>query len=190
MIRRPPRSTLFPYTTLFRSQALRHMLRLWRGVPAAGRIWKISLLLLLNVLIILALLNVNQSFLSAWVNLNSVVFSVMACLDFVLFNRLIFPSPIVTSSVAASVPSVMSIEESETVELPAAEDAITNGSHPYALEEDIETVELPAAGDAITNRPHPHALEEDIETVELLLPGGAITTGHHSPALAEDMKAR
>src|SRR3712207_7325281 len=26
MIRRPPRSTLFPYTTLFRSQAVRHKL--------------------------------------------------------------------------------------------------------------------------------------------------------------------
>src|SRR3712207_7734856 len=26
MIRRPPRSTLFPYTTLFRSQAVRHAL--------------------------------------------------------------------------------------------------------------------------------------------------------------------
>src|SRR2546425_2920406 len=27
MIRRPPRSTLFPYTTLFRSQPVRHVLR-------------------------------------------------------------------------------------------------------------------------------------------------------------------
>src|SRR3712207_7379794 len=29
MIRRPPRSTLFPYTTLFRSADLRHRLQLW-----------------------------------------------------------------------------------------------------------------------------------------------------------------
>src|SRR5712692_1580712 len=165
-------------------QALRHMLRLWREVPAAGRIWKISLLLLLNVLIILALLNVNQSFLSAWVNLNSVVFSVMACLDFVLFNRFIFLSPIVTSSVAASVPSVMSIEESETVELPAAEDAITNGHHPYALEEDIETVELPAAVDAITNGHHPPSIE-DIETVKLPSAVDAIANGSHPPSSEE-----
>src|SRR3712207_8852561 len=28
MIRRPPRSTLFPYTTLFRSQILHHLIRL------------------------------------------------------------------------------------------------------------------------------------------------------------------
>src|SRR3712207_7250096 len=33
MIRRPPRSTLFPYTTLFRSQLVRHCLR----IPHAGR---------------------------------------------------------------------------------------------------------------------------------------------------------
>src|SRR3989475_11967944 len=56
MIRRPPRSTLFPYTTLFRSHALREPLRAVEGfcemfraefaasVPAAGqkileRIW-------------------------------------------------------------------------------------------------------------------------------------------------------
>src|SRR5688572_32703203 len=29
MIRRPPRSTLFPYTTLFRSEERRGMLRVW-----------------------------------------------------------------------------------------------------------------------------------------------------------------
>src|SRR3712207_8943305 len=33
MIRRPPRSTLFPYTTLFRSEDVRPVLR-----PAAGRL--------------------------------------------------------------------------------------------------------------------------------------------------------
>src|SRR5690349_23233159 len=30
MIRRPPRSTLFPYTTLFRSRPLPAILRIWR----------------------------------------------------------------------------------------------------------------------------------------------------------------
>src|SRR2546422_10796199 len=41
MIRRPPRSTLFPYTTLFRSTNLRAMILVdasrsmaWRGAPA------------------------------------------------------------------------------------------------------------------------------------------------------------
>src|SRR5258708_29773940 len=31
MIRRPPRSTLFPYTTLFRSEQRPTLVRLWRG---------------------------------------------------------------------------------------------------------------------------------------------------------------
>src|SRR5438034_6157311 len=39
MIRRPPRSTLFPYTTLFRSGKFRNLLktRLRRGYGVAGR---------------------------------------------------------------------------------------------------------------------------------------------------------
>src|SRR3712207_8727947 len=36
MIRRPPRSTLFPYTTLFRSQAGRGALGVPAGAAAAG----------------------------------------------------------------------------------------------------------------------------------------------------------
>src|SRR3712207_8368623 len=35
MIRRPPRSTLFPYTTLFRS-AVRRSRTVWRGTPHRG----------------------------------------------------------------------------------------------------------------------------------------------------------
>src|SRR3712207_7707151 len=38
MIRRPPRSTLFPYTTLFRSQILRQPLRLQRRRRRGGLI--------------------------------------------------------------------------------------------------------------------------------------------------------
>src|SRR2546422_2490779 len=71
--------------------ALQHMQRLWREVPAAGRVWKISFLILLNVLITLALLHINKSFPWVWTNLNIVVFAVIACLDFVLLNRFIFP---------------------------------------------------------------------------------------------------
>src|SRR3712207_7220153 len=36
MIRRPPRSTLFPYTTLFRSVAGNHDYLAWRYVVGAG----------------------------------------------------------------------------------------------------------------------------------------------------------
>jgi len=65
----------------------------------------------------LTMLLVNQSFPWVWANLNSTVFGVMACPDFVLFNRFILPSPIVTSSVAPFAPSLMSIEDIEMVEL-------------------------------------------------------------------------
>src|SRR2546426_4626457 len=37
MIRRPPRSTLFPYTTLFRSPDLRRAPRRWRSGSAGSR---------------------------------------------------------------------------------------------------------------------------------------------------------
>src|ERR1043166_8449717 len=39
MIRRPPRSTLFPYTTLFRSKALRYALPL---LPAGLSVWMLD----------------------------------------------------------------------------------------------------------------------------------------------------
>src|SRR5258707_1000942 len=103
--------------------ALQHMLCLWREVPAAGRAWKISLLILLNVLLTLTLFMVNNAFPRVSVNLNMVVFGLMACLDFVLFNRFIFPSPIVTSSVAPSTPSLVSIEVRATVEPSSAQNA-------------------------------------------------------------------
>src|SRR5256885_10218239 len=38
MIRRPPRSTLFPYTTLFRSRQVRRELREWNDVLRLGGI--------------------------------------------------------------------------------------------------------------------------------------------------------
>src|SRR2546430_10275307 len=36
MIRRPPRSTLFPYTTLFRSDAQGHRNSEWKPIPTGG----------------------------------------------------------------------------------------------------------------------------------------------------------
>src|SRR2546430_4622817 len=48
MIRRPPRSTLFPYTTLFRSEAVRAANDTPYGLAAyfysrdVGRIWRVS----------------------------------------------------------------------------------------------------------------------------------------------------
>src|SRR3712207_8636567 len=45
MIRRPPRSTLFPYTTLFRSESEKlfgdeHVRRYWETGGAVGHIWR------------------------------------------------------------------------------------------------------------------------------------------------------
>src|SRR2546429_1307091 len=42
MIRRPPRSTLFPYTTLFRSRSLREFQRRWNSLMTnfVRRLWK------------------------------------------------------------------------------------------------------------------------------------------------------
>src|SRR6266480_2061348 len=149
--------------------ALRHMLRLWREVPAAGRIWKISILLLLNVLITLALFIVNKSFPLLWANLHTVVFAVLACVDFVVLNRYIFPSPIVTSSVAPSATSLMFIEDRERVELPSTQNGATNGYHPHSID-DLERVKLPSTQNGATNGYHPHSIdviEDDIETSEL-----------------------
>src|SRR3712207_7691314 len=43
MIRRPPRSTLFPYTTLFRSPTIDHV-TLWAGdLPASRRFYEAAL---------------------------------------------------------------------------------------------------------------------------------------------------
>src|SRR6266516_4487725 len=121
---------------------LQHMNRLWCEVPAAGRIWKIGLLLCLNMLIALAMFIFNKSFPETGSNLNNVIFAAMACLDFVLFNRFILPSPIVTSSVAPSAPSLMSIEDTEEVEPPSPWKASTNGYHLHSSQ--IERVELPS----------------------------------------------
>jgi cellulose synthase (UDP-forming) len=121
--------------------ALRHMLRLWREVPAAGRIWKIAILLLLNVVIALALFNAYKSFPLLWANLHSGVFAVLVCLDFVLLNRYVFPSTNVTNSVVLSTPSLISLEGIAGVELHSAQNASMNGDHSHSIV-DLEKVEL------------------------------------------------
>src|SRR6185437_7863037 len=52
--------------------ALAHMLRLWREVPGAGRMWKISALVALNLLLTWVLVQINQTFPDVWGNLNAV----------------------------------------------------------------------------------------------------------------------
>ncbi|MBA2393648.1 MAG: glycosyltransferase, partial [Ktedonobacteraceae bacterium] len=87
------------------TMALHHMARLLLEVPHVGRAWKMSATLLLNILVTIALLLIHTFFVTISTNVNVVTFAVMAVLDFVIFNRFIFPSPTVGSSIAPSLPS-------------------------------------------------------------------------------------
>jgi cellulose synthase/poly-beta-1,6-N-acetylglucosamine synthase-like glycosyltransferase len=99
--------------------ALQHMLRLWSEVPAAGRIWKIGLLLFTNLALALAvfLLETVLPGLPGW--LTFVAFTLMVCVDCLVFNRFILPSPRSAGEVPApyvedkkyKVSSNLSIEE-------------------------------------------------------------------------------
>ena len=92
-------------------QIWQHMLHLWLDVPIVGRVWKISLLLLVNLLLLSVLLVVDKSFPWFLSNLSMLVFVLIAGLDFVLLNRFVFPSPVVKGATSS-----LSIEESETSE--------------------------------------------------------------------------
>jgi len=78
--------------------ALRHMLRLWYGVPAAGRAWKIGLLLCFNILIALGAFLFSSVLFALASSLTITCFALMAGLDFFILNRFILPSPVVVRS--------------------------------------------------------------------------------------------
>lgn len=146
--------------------ALRHMQRLWLEVPAAGRIWKIGILVLLNILITLIIVDAIRFFPWVGTNLNIVVFGVMACLDFVLFNRFIFPSPLLaSSSLSSSTPPALTYtEDIERVKLPSPRSAGTNGHHSHSMQ-DMGKVKL-SPQNGSTNGYHLYSIE-DIERVKL-----------------------
>ena len=98
--------------------ALQHMLRLFCGVPAAGRAWKIGILAFLNILIMLILVTINRALPDIGNIFSLVVFGVVACLDFIIFNRFIFPSPVVVSKEMPSSPNLVAFEESLTFKMP------------------------------------------------------------------------
>jgi cellulose synthase/poly-beta-1,6-N-acetylglucosamine synthase-like glycosyltransferase len=104
--------------------ALQHMRRLWLEVPTAGRIWKIIALILLNVLIALILSVVNHPLPWTLININAVIFSIMALLDLVLFNRFIFPSSAMPNSAIPSISSLESIEDIEFTEISSSTSVI------------------------------------------------------------------
>jgi cellulose synthase/poly-beta-1,6-N-acetylglucosamine synthase-like glycosyltransferase len=71
--------------------ALRHMARLFREVPAAGRIWKVSALALGNLLLAGILFYLYPFAASLWQSVSIAVFAVVAVLNFLLLNHKIFP---------------------------------------------------------------------------------------------------
>src|SRR5258708_1149683 len=71
---------------------LQHMLRLFCEVPSAGRLWKTSAVLLMNIAAILILFTLHTHFSSTWAHLKLIVLAAIACLDFVIFKPFIFPS--------------------------------------------------------------------------------------------------
>jgi cellulose synthase/poly-beta-1,6-N-acetylglucosamine synthase-like glycosyltransferase len=103
--------------------ALQHMRRLWLEVPSAGRIWKISLLLLLNIVVTLVLFTVIKPFPAIASNLTIIAFGVMALLNFLLAARFIFPSPRLTSHPTLAAAASLTIEDEETVKLPSIKPA-------------------------------------------------------------------
>ena len=99
--------------------ALQHMLRLFRDVPAAGRVWKIGILTCINILITLMLIAIDRALPSKAFSLSIATFCIAACLDFIIFNRFIFPSPVVTSKEIPSAPNLVAFEDSVTFQMPA-----------------------------------------------------------------------
>ncbi|HEX6478233.1 MAG TPA: glycosyltransferase [Ktedonobacteraceae bacterium] len=144
---------------------LQHMLRLWREVPATGRIWKITLLVLLNILITVGLFRLSE--LIPWVgsNLNLVSYAGMACLDLALFNRFIFPTSALSSTVESYPPASRSGEDLETSELSSSRSGASNGHHQEAVE-NLDTIELSPSHHGASNGYHLFSLE-DIEKIEI-----------------------
>src|SRR2546429_4404355 len=86
MIRRPPRSTLFPYTTLFRSLGLLGLAALWKTArfvlgevhPAEiGQVIVLGLLTLLRVAVLIALASLIWVPVGVWVGLRPRVASIV-----------------------------------------------------------------------------------------------------------------
>lgn len=100
------------------TMALQHMLRLLYEVPAAGRVWKIGIIIFLNIITTLTLFTLYRIFPDTSINLEVGVFGVIACLDFLIFNRYIFPSPTTINKVSPSSPILVDLEDSVTFKIP------------------------------------------------------------------------
>ena len=72
---------------------LKHMARLFREVPAAGRVWKISALLLFNLLMVAALYFLYPSLAGFWQPFSLAVYGLVVLVNFFFLNRAIAPFP-------------------------------------------------------------------------------------------------
>jgi cellulose synthase/poly-beta-1,6-N-acetylglucosamine synthase-like glycosyltransferase len=149
------------------TMALHHMARLLLEVPYVGCVWKVSITLLLNILVTAILLIIHTFFISISTNINIIAFAVMAALDFVIFNRFIFPSPTVSSHALRSAP----LTERQLVKLPStppveisgdegkSEDVVVEEGEEIEEEEKIEAENEEKSEDMVVE-------DEEIEEIE------------------------
>ncbi|HEY5003529.1 MAG TPA: glycosyltransferase, partial [Ktedonobacteraceae bacterium] len=149
--------------------ALQHMARLLLEVPYVGRIWKVSTTLFLNILITALLLVLHTFFVSISTNINVIAFAVMACLDFVIFNRFIFPSPTVISGVSRST-SLPRAKQKGEISSMAPVEILEDNEDLVVEEEEIEEEEdnedLVVDDEKIEERDSEDLVVEDEEIVE------------------------
>lgn len=153
--------------------ALQHMLRLWREVPGAGRAWKIILLLLLNALVALTLFKVAGALPTSWAGLNIAAFGLMACLDFVLFNRYIFPTPVRRASSEPAAPTQTPMEGHTDGSLPSVSKVHSkthmNGHQLRSIAE-TETLTLPSTAATGAGKASSVGLARQFETIRKKMP--------------------
>ncbi|HEY3993160.1 MAG TPA: glycosyltransferase, partial [Ktedonobacteraceae bacterium] len=85
---------------------LQHIWRLFREVPAAARIWKVSGLVLLNAVFTLLLFLLYTGFPAVWEPASLVLFAGAAGLNFFLLNRYLFPRTAASDSLPVPAPQV------------------------------------------------------------------------------------
>jgi cellulose synthase/poly-beta-1,6-N-acetylglucosamine synthase-like glycosyltransferase len=100
---------------------LAHMRKLWLEVPSAGRIWKIVIMLFLNIITALVVFTVNKLSPEIASNLTIASFGGMAVLNFLLAARFIFPYSRITSPAAPA--ASLTSEDEETLKLPVIKPA-------------------------------------------------------------------
>jgi cellulose synthase/poly-beta-1,6-N-acetylglucosamine synthase-like glycosyltransferase len=160
-------------------QVLQHILRLWREVPAAGRLWKISAMLLLDIVIALTLVLLYPSMVTLWAKLSIPTFALVALGNFWLLNAMIFP-PAQMANVVRELALVPTVQPATKPALDAAPtEKIASSSVPAGESMQVEkssTKPLPA----ITVDLAPTVKISRVAQVEKPLPHGLpVTESEH-----------